>query len=219
VCDTPRSVAAGWEMVHLDELDEIPVEGTLVWRPVRRRLGVGAFGINAYTAAKAGDEIVEDHTEETNGHEEVYFVVSGRCEFALGGETLDAPAGTFVFIRDPGVRRAAVAKEPGSTVLAIGGPRDKMFTPSAWEHWFVAAPHANAGDWAKARDVVAEGLAEHGDHPSLLYNLACFEAQTGDTEAAVEHVTRAFELDPKLREHAKSDTDLDPIRDRPDFPL
>jgi hypothetical protein len=174
--------------------------------------------MNAYTAANAGDEIVEDHTEETNGHEEVYFVVLGRVKFTLGGETLEAPAGTFVFIRDPSVRRAAVASEPGSTVLAVGGPRGKPFTPSAWEHWFLAAPHANAGDWAKARDVVAEGLAEHGEHPSLLYNLACYEAKAGDSDAAVKHVTRAFELNSDLREHAKTDTDLDPIRDRPDFP-
>jgi hypothetical protein len=211
-------MAVGWESVHLDELDEIPVEGSLVWRPIRRRLGVGAFGINAYTAANAGDEIVEDHTEETNGHEEVYFVVSGRTEFTLGGESLDAPAGTFVFIRDPSVRRGAVAKEPGSTVLAVGGPRGKAFTPSAWEHWFLAAPHAQAGDWAKARDVVAEGLAEHGEHPTLLYNLACYEARAGDADAALEHLRKSFERNPDLREHAKTDSDLDSLRNRSDYP-
>jgi mannose-6-phosphate isomerase-like protein (cupin superfamily) len=214
VWETGLPMAGGWESVHLDDLDEVPVGESLVWRPIRPRLDIGAFGINAYTAASAGDEIVEEHTEETNGHEEVYFVVSGRAEFTLGGETVDAPAGTLVFVRDPAVNRAAVAREPGSTVLAVGGPRGKPFTPSAWEHWFLADPHAKAGDWAKARDVVAEGLAEHGDHPSLLYNLACYEAQAGDTDAAVEHVTRALELNPKLREHAKTDTDLDPIRDQ-----
>ena len=214
MCDTPRFVAAGWESVHLDDLDEVPVGESLVWRPIRPRLDIGAFGINAYTAADAGDEIIEEHTEEANGHEEVYFVVSGRAEFTLGAETLDARTGTLVFIRDPGVRRAAVAKEPGSTVLAIGGPRGKAFTPSAWEHYFLAIPHANAGDYAQARDVVAEGLGEHGDHPSLLYNLACYEAQAGDAGSAVEHVTRALELRPSLREHAKTDPDLEPIRDR-----
>jgi hypothetical protein len=208
----------GWEKVHLDELDAIPVEGTLVWRPVRRRLGIGAFGMNAYTAANSGDEIVEDHTEEANGHEEVYFVTSGRVEFTAGEETVDAPAGTFIFFRDPAVRRHAVATEPGSTVLAVGGPRDEAFTPSAWEHYFMAIPHVQAGEWTKARDVVAEGLAAHGEHPSLLYNLACYEARAGDEDEAVEHLAKAFELDPKLREHAKTDADLDAIRDRPDFP-
>jgi hypothetical protein len=207
-------MGGGWETVRLDDLDSIPVSDTLVWRPIRRRLDIGAFGMNAYTAANEGDEIVEDHTEESNGHEEVYFVVRGRAEFTLGGETIDAPAGTFVFIRDPKVRRAAVAKEAGSTVLAVGGPRDEAFKPSAWEHYFMAIPHAKAGDWAMARDVVLEGKDDHGEHPSFLYNLGCFEAQAGDLDEAVEHVTKSFELNPSLREHAKTDPDLDPIRDR-----
>ncbi len=38
--------------------------GTLVWKPVRKTLGLTAFGINAYTAASAGDEVVEDHDED-----------------------------------------------------------------------------------------------------------------------------------------------------------
>ena len=47
-----------------------------------------------------------------------------RATFTLGDETLDAPAGTIVFIRDPEVRRHARAEEPGTSVLAVGGPRD-----------------------------------------------------------------------------------------------
>jgi len=83
------------------------VEGTLLWRPVRRTLGVGAFGINAYVAPNAGDDVVEEHTESTLRHEEVYVVLSGRATFTLDGETLDAPAGTVVFVEDPLVRRHA----------------------------------------------------------------------------------------------------------------
>jgi len=48
---------AGWEKVHLDELDSIPVAG-VVWHPVRRRLGIEAFGMNAYTAEGVGKQIV-----------------------------------------------------------------------------------------------------------------------------------------------------------------
>jgi tetratricopeptide (TPR) repeat protein len=207
-------MARGWETVRLEELDSIPVSETLVWRPIRHRLDIGAFGINAYTAANGGDEIVEDHTEETNGHEEVYFVASGRVEFTLGGETLDAPAGTFVYIRDPSVRRGAVAREGSSTVLAIGGPRGQRFEPSAWEHYFLAIPHAKAGDYRRAVEVIREGWDDHKDHPGYLYNLACYEALAGDLDAAVEHAETAFERDPSLREHAKGDPDLDPVRDR-----
>jgi tetratricopeptide (TPR) repeat protein len=211
-------MAKRWEAVHLDELDSIPVTDTLLWRPVRRRLGIGAFGINAYTAANAGDEIVEDHTEQGSDHEEVYLVLRGRVEFTVDGETVDGPAGTFLFLRDPEVRRAAIAKEPGSAVLAVGGPRGRAFEPSAWEHYFMAIPHARAGDYAKARDVVREGAAEHGDHPGFLYNLACYESLAGDHEEALAHLQRAVKLDPNLVERAKRDADFDPIRDRADFP-
>jgi mannose-6-phosphate isomerase-like protein (cupin superfamily) len=212
-----------FETVRLDELDEIPVTDTLVWRPVRRRLGVEAFGVNAYTAENAGDEIVEEHDEMGSGaghHEELYFVVSGRVAFTVSGEEIDAPAGTFVFVRDPSARRHGVAKEAGSTVLAIGGRRGEPFEVSPWEHYFAAVPYTKAGDWAKAADVTAEGLTRYADNPSLLYNFACFEAQAGRKEQALEHLRRAAELEPgKIREWAADDKDLDSIRDDPAFPV
>jgi hypothetical protein len=44
-------MAEGWQSIHLDEIEPIPVvNGTLLWRPVRRVLDIGAFGINAYVA-------------------------------------------------------------------------------------------------------------------------------------------------------------------------
>lgn len=214
------AVAKAFETAHLSELDAIPVTETLVWRPVRRRLDVGAFGINAYTAAEPGDEIVEDHTEGTNGHEEVYFVVAGRVEFTLGEGDVRRARRHVRLPRDPDVRRAAIAKEPGSTVLAIGGPRDEKFTPSTWEHRFAAIPFVKAGNYERAKELATGGLAEHPDDAGLLYDLACFEALAGDHDDAVANLTRAAALEPEqVREWAANDTDLDPIRTRPDFPL
>ena len=57
--------------------DQLAYEG-LLWRPVRRRLGITAFGTNAYTAEKGTERVVEEHSEE-GGHEELYFVVSGHA--------------------------------------------------------------------------------------------------------------------------------------------
>ena len=62
--------------------------------------------------------------------------------------------------------------------------------------------------------MLADGMADHPDNPSLLYNLGCFEALAGDHNAAVAHVQRAFELNPELREQAAIDSDLDSIRER-----
>ncbi len=36
-----------FESAHISELDAIPGPGTLVWRPIRRRFGIEAFGMNA----------------------------------------------------------------------------------------------------------------------------------------------------------------------------
>jgi len=122
------------------------VDGTLLWRPVRRTLDIGAFGINSYVATKAGDDVVEEHTERSLGHEEVYVVLSGRATFTLDGEALDAPAGTLVFIRDVDVRRHARAEEPGTSVLAIGGPRGAAFNRRPGRTT-AAERHRTAGDY------------------------------------------------------------------------
>jgi tetratricopeptide (TPR) repeat protein len=203
-----------YETAHLSDLDAIRGPGTLVWRPVRRRLGMRAFGMNAYTADEAGQDLVEEHTEETYLHEEVYFVVSGHATFTVAGDEIDAPAGTFVFIRDPTVKRYAVAREAGSTVLAVGGRPGEPFEESGWEYHFAARPYVEAGDYERAVEIASEGLARRPDDAGLVYNVACWEALAGRREEALAHLRQAYELEPdKVREWAKDDPDLAPLRD------
>ena len=210
----------GWQSVHIDEIDPIAVvDGKLLWRPVRRTLDVGAFGINAYVAPNAGDDVVEEHTESSLGHEEVYVVLAGRATFTLGDETLDAPAGTIVFIRDPDVRRHARAEEPGTSVLAVGGPREAAYEPSPWEDYFAAERHRTAGDYDAYVAELEEALARRPDHPAILYNLACAEALAGRSDDAIVHVTRTLELKPEWRDEIAKDEDFVSLRERPDWPL
>ena len=211
---------SGWQSARLEEIEPIPVvNGTLLWRPVRRALDIGAFGINAYVASNAGDDVVEEHTESSLRHEEVYVVLSGRATFTLGEETLDAPAGTIVFIQDPLVKRHARAEEPETQVLAVGGPRDEAYEPSPWEDVFAAEPHRAAGNYDAYADALAGALAKRPDHPATLYNLACAEALAGRQEAAFAHLTRAAELRPDLAELARTDEDFAAVRDLPGWPL
>jgi mannose-6-phosphate isomerase-like protein (cupin superfamily) len=213
-------VPDGWESIRIDEIDPIPVvDGTLLWRPVRRTLDIGAFGINAYVAPNAGDDVVEEHTESTLRHEEVYVVLAGRATFTLGGETLDAPTGTVVFIRDPLVRRHARADEPGTQVLAIGGPRGEAYEPSPWEDVFAAEPHRAAGDYETYAAALARALEKRPDHPATLYNLACAEALAGRSDDALVHLRRALELRPEMADWARTDEDFAALRDREDWPL
>jgi len=46
--------------MHLDELESVPwKDGRFTWRPLRGQLGIRAFGAAAFTAAHAGDELIE----------------------------------------------------------------------------------------------------------------------------------------------------------------
>lgn len=202
--------------LRLADIEGIPVLGTLVWKPVRRPLGVTAFGINAYTASNAGDEVVEEHSEAQLGHEEIYFVHTGHAVFTVDGEEVDAPAGTIVYLDDPQQRRHAHAKEPGTTVLAIGGVPG-VHEPSAWEFFFPALPAMREGDYATARTLLEAGLAEK-DAPVIHYQLACVEALAGNADRALEEVRIAAEGSERLRAHAQTDEDLASIRDDPRFP-
>jgi tetratricopeptide (TPR) repeat protein len=211
---------AGWQSVRLDEIEPISVvKGTLLWRPVRRTLDIGAFGINAYVAPNAGDNVVEEHEESTLGHEEVYLVLKGRATFTLGGEPLDAPAGTLVFIRDPAVVRHARAEEPDTQVLAIGGPRDGSYEPSAWEDFFAATRHRTAGDYDAYLAELEEALERRPDHPAILYNVARAETLLGRDEDALAHLRRVLELRPEWAEFLASDEDFAGLRERTDWPL
>ena len=205
---------------RIAEIDPIlVVGGSLQWRPVRHTLGIEAFGINAYTA-DAGGVVVEEHDETGAGaghHEELYVVVTGRATFTVDGETINASPGTLVFLDDPKERRGAVAVEDGTTVLAIGGVRGQSFRVSPWEFAFASVPLYEAKRYDDAKALIEQGLEAHPENTSLLYDLACIEALMGDRDAALDHLTQSA-ANPKLREHAQKDPDLDSIRDDPRFP-
>jgi len=207
--------------IRVDEIEPIAVvDGELQWRPVRRTLGIEAFGINAYTA-NAGELVVEEHDETGAGaghHEELYVVVTGRATFTVDGESFDAPVGTLVFLDDPKERRGARAVEDGTTVLAIGGVRGEAFKISPWEFTFAGTPAYKAKRYHEAEALLHEGLKLYPDNPSLLYDLACLDALQGRREEALRHLRTALEAQPTYKEYAATDHDLESIRDDPQFP-
>ena len=209
-------MSEGYEVAHIDELEELPIAGgEFIWRPVRRRFGITAFGTNAYTG-NTGQRVVEEHFERDN-HQEMYVVLRGRATFTLGEDEVDAPAGTIVFAR-PGTKRGAIAGEDGTAVLAVGAKPGVVFEPSLWEEVFAANAYADKGELEKARELFANLLEQNPDAWQGFFNAACLEARLGDKERALEHFERAVELDPeKAREFAETDSDFDSIRDDPRF--
>ena len=139
----------GWAVRRLEEIPIVPdpEPGWPDWYPARHFFGIESFGVNVFVARAAGDRIVPDHTESgeeagSTGHEELYLVVRGEVTFTVEGETFDAPAVTLIACAPP-VRRAAVAKSPGDTVVAVGGNLASQFVRSNWEQrWTEGVPAA-----------------------------------------------------------------------------
>jgi tetratricopeptide (TPR) repeat protein len=205
-------------VVHVDKLDQIQLDDGFVWRPIRRRFGIQAFGVNAYSPSEAGAQVVEEHTENQYGHEEIYLVLRGRVLFTVDGNEHELGPGQLVFVRDPALKRGATGLTDDTLVIAFGGKAGAAHEPSAWEAMFAAVPASRVGDWHEAIRISEEALAEQPDNPGLLYNLACFESRGGRPLQAIEHLNRAIGYEEKWRDYAAKDPDFDAIRREPGFP-
>ena len=207
-----------YAVVPLDDLVPYEIPGQARWHTIRSTLGVQAFGINAWSATEDGQQVIGEH-EEASGeaHEELYVVLTGHATFAIDGEEVDAPQGTVVHVSDPAVKRGAVGAA-GTTVLVVGAKRGEAFTPSQWERSSEALRYWPTEEWDKAIEVLERHLAETPDHAGTYYNLACAEARAGRPDVALEHLTRAIELQERFAEYAQSDDDLASLRDDPRFP-
>ncbi len=151
------------KVVKLDEIRGARI-GDAQWKPIRSTLGVEAFGINAYVCEQSAATLFDEHDETEPGaseqrHQELYFVATGRATFTVDGERIDAPAGTFVFVENPNSRRGAVASEPATTVIAVGGPVGEGYEVAPWEYWFRVRAAHQEGQLDKARALADEALA------------------------------------------------------------
>lgn len=125
---------AKYTIAHIDQIPSQPQDDTSAeWKPIRHYFHVGAFGVNLFRGRDAGDMLTHVHTETDTGHEELFYVAQGEALFSVGGEKVDAPAGTMVFVRDPEVERGAWANEPGTVLLAVGGEPGEAYTVQQWE--------------------------------------------------------------------------------------
>ena len=203
-----------YRVATVDDLQDIAYRQETHMRPVRHHLGITAFGTNAWTAANEGDRLMPEHQED-EGSEELYVVLRGRARFEIDADTVDAPQGTLVFV-PPQVNRTAFAEEAETTVLAVGSRVGRPYEAGGWEVWAEFHPAYEAGDYEAVIER-ARATLEGSGYATPLYNLACCEALAGRKEDAIGHLRVAFERRPSLRDLAKEDSDLAPLRDEPAF--
>jgi tetratricopeptide (TPR) repeat protein len=68
-----------------------------------------------------------------------------------------------------------------------------------------------------AIDALDEGLNAFPEQPILHYNLACYHSLAGDVQAAIDHLTRAIDIDGRFRDLTGAERDFDAIRTDPRF--
>lgn len=206
---------------HISELYGPPDrEDKGEWAPIRSAFGIEAFGINAWRSTEAGQAIISEH-EETDSRvgpqQELYFVATGHAVFTVDGDEIDAPPGTFVFVREPTAMRKGVATEPGTTILAAGGPKGAAYQATDWERGARPLRHWQTQNWEAAIAELSELHEQNPDDAGILYNLACAESLAGRRENALGHLRQSIELDDSFAKLAVDDDDFAAIRDEPEF--
>ena len=201
-----------WKMTRLDDIEK---RGRDI--PVREHLGIRAFGVNAFTPGDDG-RLIGEHDEAGTGQEELYVVIEGHATFEIDGETVEAPAGSYVYVK-PEAKRKATGE---GLVLALGATPGKAYEPidwgGAWEFHQESMKAYNEQRYADAVDAVRAGLEQVPDNSGLHYNYACFATLAGDTsDETFKHLRKSVELHDGFRDQAKLDSDFDSIRDDPRF--
>lgn len=105
--------------ISVFDADYVPLpEDPFDWLPLRRRLGISAFGTNVYRAARAGDAVIEDHVESP-GQEELYVVLAGRAQ--LGQEETALEELRLAIEASPALRERARDEDQLATLRSAEG--------------------------------------------------------------------------------------------------
>jgi hypothetical protein len=133
---------------------------------------------------------------------------------ACSEEDLMKPRKTFV----PGFRLTDEPPDPELVWETIQGTANFHLA----DH--VGYMHREMGDEAAAEatakwsyDQASSMSTDDRSRGTAVYNLGCFFARRGRAAEALPYLKAGIELRPALREWAKQDTDLDPIRTEPEL--
>jgi uncharacterized cupin superfamily protein len=106
-----------------DAADVEPVNG--VFRPIRRALGLQAFGINQEDWPPNAEEY-PDHDHSEDGQEEVYYVLAGGGRIVVDGDEVELRPGRYILVSADAKRKVHPGDE-GVKLIIVGSP------PGAYE--------------------------------------------------------------------------------------
>jgi uncharacterized cupin superfamily protein len=106
----------GYTLCDTDEVEA--VNG--VFRPIRRALGVTAFGINQEELPPNGDQYPY-HDHAGDGQQEVFYVLAGAGKIVVDGEDVELMPGRYVYV-EPESKRQILPGDEGLRMICVGSP-------------------------------------------------------------------------------------------------
>ncbi|MGH3084825.1 MAG: cupin domain-containing protein [Gaiellaceae bacterium] len=91
-----------------------------VFRPIRRALGLTAFGINQEEWPPNADGH-PDHDHAEDGQEEVFCILEGSGKMVVDGEDVELKPGRYVWVEAES-KRKIFAGDDGLKLIAVGSP-------------------------------------------------------------------------------------------------
>jgi quercetin dioxygenase-like cupin family protein len=120
----------GFDVMHLEDFDQMEGSGECTWRLARKSLDVSSFGMNLVDIGPGGQ--IPEHDETERDHEEVFFILDGDATALIDGTEHPAPKGTFVRVA-PEVRRTIRNQSDGPMrLMIVSAPRSSGYEPMGW---------------------------------------------------------------------------------------
>lgn len=99
-----------------------------VFRPIRRTLGIQAFGINQEDWPANADQY-PDHDHAEDGQEELYYVLEGGGTIVVDGEDVELKPGRYVLVT-PEAKRKVHPGADGVKMIIVGAPVGRPYEPA-----------------------------------------------------------------------------------------
>ena len=200
------AIAKSYDIVSLEDIEPGEHDGRVPLN-IRRHFGIQGFGVRANRSVGDG-HVVGEHDEAglgATGQERLYLVLSGRRRSAWTVSRSMRPPGPW---SSSATRRSqAVAKEEGTTILAIGGTPGKAYELSVGEAMNDMWDPYRAEDFEGALEALQPVLER--PEALVLFNVACMEARLGRTEDAISISSRRSRTMIRIKEHIRTDGDLE----------
>lgn len=152
------------------------------------------------------------HTRRQLSYAEGYLALGLKAEAAeaLGEISREESATTPVLAMWLGVHVEQEKWERAAEAGATLCEREPDVAGFWIQYAYATRRHASI---AAARDILLRGLSRHPREAMFHFNLACYEAQSGNLSDAHGFLETACHLDASFTELAKTDPDLAPLRD------